>query len=503
LSNEKQGIKQKAKYYAQRILGMGKSEQITRETPFSESIKFHRTLAPPTEKGSGVGFVTSPYMQEFQKIWGVQLFEDYEELRKMYKTVPYVNAAINVTANLTMSSGFDLIGGRDEVREYLIDMLDELNVDQILRPAIIDMLVLGNAFIEKCYEKEDLLFQTKSEYEKMVQQKYVMKMGNPDYVTPDEIPEAEKWNALDETILGTITQLKVLDPATIRIRADAYGNIFGAVQLVIVPPVVFRSWQLIHLKYMPRSEFQYSVYGFSPLNSLIGIQKKINAFEDAMTQIVLAYGKPLLIVKVGTPERPATTEEVESVAEAFKNRQPASDIIVKGNYEVQPIQALSPASSQINWYLEYLERQRDAILGVPKIFLGQTEGATRATADIALLEYIARLTALQANISQQLEDNLFKPLIRAKFGEGEEIPRIRWREILPPTKSQNIVNVLNMYKAGLITLKEARQMIGLETTDEIIEELKAKAKTPQKFEISSIPSEEQEITEPTQKVVRK
>jgi len=509
--SERKGVLSKVKYYAQRILSIGKSEQVTREVPFSESIAFHRKLAPPVEKGSGVGFVTSPYMQEFQRIWGVQIFEDYGTLRQIYKTVPYINAAINVTANLTLSSGFDLIGGKDKVRDFLIDQLDELNVDQILRPAIIDMLVLGNAFIEKAYEKEDILFSTNEDYAKFVQQKYVAKMvANPDYVTPDEVPEAEKWNAFDEKDLGNITQLKVLDPATIRIRADAYGNIFGAVQMVIVPPVVFRSWQLIHLKYMSRSEFQYSIYGLSPLNSLIGIQKKINAFEDAMTQIILAYGKPLLIVKVGTPERPATLEEIESVVEAFKNRQPASDIIVKGNYEVQPIQALSPASAQVEWYLSYLERQRDAVLGVPKIFLGQTEGSNRATADVALMEYIARLSALQQNISQQIEDNLFKPLVRANFGEGEEIPEIRWREILPPTKSQNIVNVLNEYKAGMITLEEARESVGLENTDEILAELKEKAKAPTKLDIGNLGNinpeqeirEKREPEEPIDKLVR-
>ena len=497
------GVRKQLRHIAQRTLGTSESERETRKQPFADSLEFYRKSFPPVEgKGSGVGFVSSPYQQEFSKIWGIQIFEDYDELRRMYKQVPYINSAINVTANLAMSSGFDLVGGSDEVNDYLVDLLDELNVDQVLRPAVIDMLVLGNAYIEKVYENEDILFSSNSEYAKLVQEKYTMKMGNPDYVTPDEINEAQKWNGFDEKLLGQITQLKVLDPATIRIRADAYGNIFGAVQLIVVPPVVFRSWQLIHLKYMSRSEFQYSVYGFSPLNSLIGIQKKIDAFEDSMTQIVLAYGKPLLIVKVGTPERPATVEEIESVVEAFKNRQPASDIIVKGNYEVQPIQALSPASSQIQWYLDYLEKQRDAVLGVPKIFLGQTEGSNRATADVALMEYIARLTALQANISQQLEDNLFKPAVRVKFGEGVEIPRIRWREILPPTKSQNIVNTLNLYKAGMITLEEARQMVGLDNDDEIIEELKHKAKGSANFDIAVAPSSEKEITESTQTVVR-
>lgn len=496
------GMRERLRHIAQRTLGMGESEARTREVPFYDAIKFHRALAKPLAKGSGVGFVTSPYMQEFQKIWGVQIYEDYEELRRMYKKVPYINAAINVTANLVMSGGFDLVGGRDEVRQYLIDTMDELNVDQALRPSVIDMLVLGNGFLEKCYEKEDILFDG-SEYAKAVQRKYTtVLIGTPDYITQEERPDAEKWNSLDEKILGQIVSLKVLDPATIRIRADAYGNIFGAVQLIVVPPVVFRSWQLIHLKYMSRSEFQYSVYGFAPLNSLIGIQKKIDAFEDSMAQIVLAYGKPMLIVKAGTPERPATAEEIDALVEAFKNRQPASDIIVKGSYEVTPIQALSPASSQVEWFLNYLLKQRDAILGVPKVFLGETEGANRATADVALAEYIARLTALQANISQQLEDNLLKPLIRANYGEGEEVPEVRWREILPPTKTQNILNNINLYKSGLITVKEARENIGLVITDEILAELKAKAKAPQPFEMGNVPELAPEGRPPESKIIR-
>jgi hypothetical protein len=152
--------------------------------------------------------------------------------------------------------------------------------------------------------------------------------------------------------------------------------------------------------------------------------------------------------------------------------------------------------------LNYLLKQRDAILGVPKVFLGETEGANRATADVALAEYIARLTALQANISQQLEDNLLKPLIRANYGEGEEVPEVRWREILPPTKTQNILNNINLYKSGLITVKEARENIGLVITDEILAELKAKAKAPQPFEMGNVPELAPEGRPPESKIIR-
>ena len=75
-------------------------------------------------------------------------------------------------------------------------------------------------------------------------------------------------------------------------------------------------------------------------------------------------------------------------------RDQGTDLTVRGDVKVNP-QASMTKDLKVEWWIEYLERQRDSQLGVPKIFLGESEGANRATADIVMQEFVTRLRMRQ------------------------------------------------------------------------------------------------------------
>ncbi len=365
-------------------------------------------------KGSGAGFVTPPYTAYWDRLWGATPIEDLPKYKDIYTFTPYIKAALDVTINLAISNGFELEGGDDDVREWLTDWLDEHNALETLRISGVDMLVFGNAYLEICRE--------------------------------EGMPPEEWW-------------LKPLDPVHMRVRRDAYGNVFGYIQLLTFPPVAFTAQDIIHLRWSPKSWWYEFSYGTSQLRALLKIQALIDQLEDDMAIIIHTYTKPMLVVKAGTPERPFSDPQLTALMEAFSTRQAATDVFVRGDVSVDVIQSMTK-DVNVQFWLDYLYTQREAALGVPKIFMGKSEGTNRATAEVVMQEYVTRLRMLQEAIADVLETVLFKQLLNAKFGEGVEIPKVKWRPIWEPTIQDKGKMYCDLVDKGIIYAKEARPRLG-------------------------------------------
>ena len=171
------------------------------------------------------------------------------------------------------------------------------------------------------------------------------------------------------------------------------------------------------------------------------------------------YAKPMLVVKAGTPERPFADRQLQSLVDAFKDRKPATDVFVRGDVDVQVIPSLTK-DVNITWWLDYLYTQREAVLGVPKIFMGKSEGTNRATAEVVMQEYVTRLRMMQEIMGDQLETCLFKQMIEGRFGKGIEVPRIKWKPIWEPTVQDKAKYLCDLVDKGIILPKEARKELG-------------------------------------------
>ena len=202
-----------------------------------------------------------------------------------------------------------------------------------------------------------------------------------------------------------------------------------------------------------------SSYGTSLLRPLLKLQALIDQFQDDMATIVHVYTKPMLVVKAGTPERPFNDPQLQGLMEAFRDRQPATDVFVRGDVAVDIVQSMTKEVN-IEWWLTYLQTQRSAVLGVPKIFLGESERTNRATAEIVMQEYVTRLRMLQELIGDTLETVLFKQLIKQKYGEGKEVPRIKWRPVWEAMIDVKAKYVGDLVDKGIILPSEARPQLG-------------------------------------------
>jgi len=364
-------------------------------------------------KGSGAGFVTPPYTAYWERIWGAVPIEDLPKYKDLYAFTPYIKASIDVTINLAISNGFELEGGDDAVREWLSDWVDEHNILQTLRIIATDMLVFGSAYLELCRDEDT----------------------------------------------GKFTWLKPLDPVHMRVRRDAYGNVFGYIQLLTFPPVVFEANDIAHFRWGAKSWWYEFSYGISLLRPLLKIQALIDQFEDDMAIICHIYAKPMLVVKAGTPERPFSDAQLDALIGALSGRGPATDVFVRGDVNVDVVPSLTK-DVNVQFWLDYLYKQREAVLGVPKIFLGESEGTNRATAEIVMQEYVTRLRMLQELLGDKLETDLFKQLVQGEFGEGVEVPHVKWRPIWEPTVEDKAKFLGDLVEKGIILPGEARSQLG-------------------------------------------
>jgi hypothetical protein len=370
-------------------------------------------------KGSGAGFVTPPYMAYWERLWGATPIEDLPKYKDLYTFTPYIKAAIDVTINLAISNGFELECEDKGVREWLTNWLDEQNILQTLRIVGTDMLVSGNAFLEVCKDEDT----------------------------------------------SEISWLKPLDPVHLRVRRDAYGNVFGYIQLLTFPPVAFTPEQIVHFRWGAKSWWYEFSYGTSQLRPLLKIQALLDQLEDDMAIIIHTYTKPMLVVKAGTPEKPFSDPQLTALMQAFSTRQAATDVFVRGDVSVDVIPSMT-RDVNVQFWLDYLYTQREAVLGVPKIFMGKSEGTNRATAEVVMQEYVTRLRMLQELIGDMLETILFKQLITKKFGEGVEVPKVKWRPIWEPTIQDKAKFIGDLVDRGILDREEARSQLGFPETPE-------------------------------------
>jgi hypothetical protein len=366
-------------------------------------------------KGSGAGFVVPPYAAYWERIWGATPIEDLPRYKDLYCFTPYIKASIDVTVNLAISNGFTLEGSDDAVLEWLQDWCDEHNILQTLRVVATDMLVFGGGFFEICGRTENL--------------------------------EPEQW------------ALKTLDPVNMRVRRTAYGDVIGYVQLLTMPPVVWTPQEICHIKWGAKSWWYEYNYGTSLLRPLLKIQALLNQLEDDLAVITHCYTKPMLVIQAGKPEQPFSDAQLNQLMTAFSNRGVATDVFVRGDVNVKPLTSLTK-DIKLDYWLNYLYKEREAVLGVPKIFLGQAEGTNRATADVVMQEFVCRLRMMQNLIGEMLETDLFAHLIQAKFGENVEIPHIAWKPIWEPTLDIKAQYLGNLVQLGIILPTEARPQLG-------------------------------------------
>jgi hypothetical protein len=226
-----------------------------------------------------------------------------------------------------------------------------------------------------------------------------------------------------------------------------------------MPPVIFTAQEVVHVRWGAKSWWYEYSYGTSLLRPLLKIEALINQLENDLATLTHVYVKPMIWVQAGRPDAPFSDQQLSQLMQAFSQRDVATDVFTRGDVNVKPLTSLTK-DIKVDYWLNYLYKQREAVLGVPKIFLGESEGTNRATADIVMQEYCVRLKMIQNLLSDMIETDLFAQLVAAKFGEGVEVPHIAWKPVWEPTLDLKAKYIGELVQLGIILPSEARPQLG-------------------------------------------
>jgi hypothetical protein len=79
---------------------------------------------------------------------------------------------------------------------------------------------------------------------------------------------------------------------------------------------------------------------------------------------------------------------------------------------------------------------------------------------VLLHDFIAKLQVLQEFIADPIEEFIFKPMIRLKFGEDMENAHIMWKPIIEEDKNMRSQRLIQLLQAGAISVNECRMEMG-------------------------------------------
>jgi len=329
---------------------------------------------------------------------GVKRFkQDIDLYRKITKNVPKVGAQIDTQAEFAIQPGFEILTEDDIESEKL---KNEMRGDYELRAIsrLRGLLTDGNVY----YLNKDYPF-------------------------------------------------KRLPTKHIRVRRDKKGKILGYVQ--IKGGRVVAKWkpdEIIHLKW---NVYGTEPYGTSEIKRLTGvINKKLN-MEEAEGAIFENYASPIIMLKIGTDESPASQSEIASIMDDWESRKIGGDIFAPGDWEAE---VLAPAQGV-----------RDAI-ELKKDIESQLESGLRmpvGTSDEGI-EYMfnafdRRIKTLQDIEVGFIENYIFPSLLNRQTN----IPRVRFKPLDIEKLLRTARMVRQLVGSGnappVISRDEARDIIGL------------------------------------------
>jgi len=365
-----------------------------------------------------------------------------ENLWKYYTGESTIFAAINYTAWNTVMSGYDVVCKSQEVKDIIEEFRLETDLDTKLLDSVIYCLVFGDGFMERIFNKQE----TK------------------------------------------LLDVKVVNPMTMKIEYDKYGQITGYRQVING-----KEGELIDPKYIAHFRFfpdPKTPYGISIITPSIDTLKRKVRTDKAIANAIIRHGTPKYIVSIGSDkiQEPIPDTVFEEIKRELKNITEKNEIIVPWTVKVDSID--EKGISGVEEYFNYFQSQLVVGLLCPEEALGLGRGSTEATAYVKAIMYERMIKSFQLKLASFMVREIFKPLLQGYGYSSEDLKDLRvvFRSVTDEDeamKAKWLGNLLRGYKnePKPFTINEIRAMFGLPPlSDEELEKMKAEYKMLAKSE---------------------
>ncbi len=333
------------------------------------------------------------------------VLSNYQAYEEVYFTSVDVSTAIDLIAHFAVTE-FQFVGPEQDVRKAE-EFAKEIKLRTRLINDVRTMLIYGNAY----------------EY----------------------LPDGENG-----------VEMQYLNPKRVRVKVDEFGDILAYVYSTGNEQKDLPPDRVLHFAY---GRIGNSPYGYSLIHQVYNLLKLKQKLEILAAVMAYRMSHPLLHAKVKNPARIPDVERVlQNRVQTNYNATNVEDQIVVVNQivtdestEFEVLESKLDLKGLVEM-IQYLQRQIDKALKVPKVFYGEPEGSNRATSFNQLKTFSLFLQSLRATVKEELEAKLFPLLnldVEIEFEEVTIDEEMAWGDL-----------AVQLYQAGVIDTNEARELIG-------------------------------------------
>jgi hypothetical protein len=325
-----------------------------------------------------------------------------------YESEGTIFASINTTAWNSVMVGFVLVSSDEQAKILIHDSLELMDIDSILLDTVIYGLVFGDAFIEK------------------------VKSGK------------------------SVVRLKTVDPTTMQINIDEYGEIISYQQKIqgkLLAPL--KPEDIIHMRFFPKPDSPYGVSLISPSKDTI--DRKITT-DESIAKAIGRHGTPKYVIKVGSPEDIPPDEVFEDIKSKLEDIDSTNEFIIPGMVDISQIDETGVQS--VKEYFDYFQTQLIVGLLCPEEALGQGKGSTEATARVKEIMYERFIKAIQHKITTLVRLEVINPILESN-GKDPNLVYMRFNSVTDADeaiKAKWLGNLLRGFPEGQLpfTIDEIR-----------------------------------------------
>ena len=197
----------------------------------------------------------------------------------------------------------------------------------------------------------------------------------------------------------------------------------------------------------------------SMLMSIIRTQEIIWQIENDLILLGHATVKPPMHFACGDKDNIWPVDVFNGFISDTSNRSAGGDLYTRGDVKGTPLPAPAAGIPAMVKYLDYHDTQRTIALGVPPQLLGEPEGSSRTTAEVSLDDWVNMLQNIQREISNTLEEQVFKHIIIEEFGEGAPVPTPIWNPLFDKNENDITNRIVSLTASGIVSINEARKWL--------------------------------------------
>lgn len=339
----------------------------------------------------------------------------------LYLTNQFVARAVQIRADMLVSKGYALIGGSDAGREACQSLIDNSGGDNLFWQLSVNTDIAGDGFLEKIYNKKKTqILRLKHVHPLTLTFKTNMETGNIIVDTNKDEPVGYTQFYTDEH--GSEASKDVPLDIIEHIRFNTLGDEFTGISTI-----------------QP---------GYDTIVRLMNM-------EYSAAEAAIKTANPIIVGKCNTK----SPHQIAMWGQILGRINGREQVFIP---EDMTLEMLSPGAQNFSDYSEYFLDAVVATFGVPKaMILGASSssggGSNRAEMVVLSRHFYSIIRGNQRYV-QDFFNKIFKEYAEIS---GFDAPKLVFEDIAEDGEV-NAKSAMDLYTAGIISLEEARIMIGLE-----------------------------------------